>query len=92
MILQVKKLDVEVLGWRGYTWSAVVTPFGHTTKFSKTTLEVACGREINILVEIPAVSMPIARWLKTWDVCGLVFIVAFHWPQHKVHLCDDHAV
>jgi hypothetical protein len=23
-ILQVKKLDVEVLGWRGYTWSAAV--------------------------------------------------------------------
>ncbi|XP_071391156.1 exonuclease V [Centroberyx affinis] len=27
-ISQVKKPDVEVLGWRGYTWSAVVRPVG----------------------------------------------------------------
>ena len=33
-ILQVKKPDVEVLSWRGYTWSAVVRPGGHTAKFS----------------------------------------------------------
>ncbi len=25
-ILEVKMLDVEVLGWCGYTWSAVVRP------------------------------------------------------------------
>uniref|UniRef100_A0A8C8H126 Phosphatidylinositol 4-kinase beta n=1 Tax=Oncorhynchus tshawytscha TaxID=74940 RepID=A0A8C8H126_ONCTS len=29
-IPQVKKPDVEVLGWRGYMWSAVVRPVGHT--------------------------------------------------------------
>jgi hypothetical protein len=33
--------DVEVLGWCGYTWSALVRP---VAKFSKMTLEVAFGR------------------------------------------------
>ena len=58
-ILQVKKPDVEVLGWCGYTWSAVVRP--------KTTLDVSYGREMNIKLSgnIPAVSLPIARSLKT---------------------------
>ena len=48
---------------------------------------------------IPAVSMPIARSLKTLDICDIVlfdktahFTVAFYCPQHKLHLCNDHAV
>jgi hypothetical protein len=49
------------------------------------------------LMDIPAVSMPIARPLKTWDIRGIVLCdktshcrVAFYCPQHN--LCNDHAV
>ncbi len=41
-------LDVEVLGWCGYTWSTVVRSVGCIAKFSETPLEMAYGREINI--------------------------------------------
>ncbi len=41
-------LAVEVLGWCGYTWFAVVRPARCTAKFSKMPLETAYGRERNI--------------------------------------------
>ena len=44
MIQQVKKSDVEVLGWRGYTWFVVARLVGRTAKFTKTTLKVADGK------------------------------------------------
>ncbi len=101
-ILEVKMLDVEVLGCCGYTWSAVVRPVGCTAKFSETPLETAYGRKMNIkftataLVDIPAVNMPIARSLKTCDICGIVlcdktahFIVGILlWPSLR-HINQD---
>ena len=47
-IVEVNMLDVEVLGWCGYTWSAAVRPFGCTAKLSEMPLETAYGREMNI--------------------------------------------
>ncbi len=51
------------------------------------------------LVDIPAVSMPIARSLKTCDICDIVlcdktahFRVAFYYGQPKEHLCNNHSV
>ncbi len=57
------------------------------------------------LVDIPTVNIPIARSLKTCDICGMcdkitVFIcdktahfrVAFYYGQPKAHLCNNHAV
>ena len=51
------------------------------------------------LLDIVAVSMPVARSLKACYICGISlcdktahFRVAFYCCQHKVHLCNDHAV
>ena len=46
------------------------------------------------LMDIPAVSMSIAHsiWgIVLWDKTAH-FRVAFYCPQHKVHLCNDHAL
>ncbi len=51
------------------------------------------------LVDIPAILMPIARSLKTFDICGIVlcdktahFRVGFYCGQPKAHLCNNHSV
>ncbi len=47
-ILEVKMLDVEVLGWCGYMRSGVVRLVGCTAKFYEKPLETAYSREMNI--------------------------------------------
>ena len=104
MILEVNTLDVEVLGWFGYSWAAGVRPLC-TAKLSETPLGTAYGREVTFnswataLVDITAVRMPIARSHKTCDICGIVlcdktahFRAAFYFGQPKAHLCNNHAV
>ncbi len=51
------------------------------------------------LLDITAVSMPIARSLKTYDICGVMlcdktahFRVAFYCGQPKAHLCNNQTV
>ena len=56
---------MEVLGWRGYMWSAVVNPVGLTAKFYKIVDKLAFVSVATAMVDIPAVSMPIAHSLQT---------------------------
>ena len=55
-ILEVNMLDVEVLDWCGYTWSAVVGQVGYMAKLSETPLETAYDREMNIQLELRDIS------------------------------------
>ena len=100
-IPQVRKPDVEVLGWRGYTWSAVVWPVGCTAKCSKTILEAIYGTEMYIKVSGNSsgghsssqhANCTLPQNLRHLRDKTANFRVAFYCPQQKVHLCNDHAV
>ncbi len=103
MILKVKMLDVEVLVWCGYAWSAVVRPVGCTAKFSETALEMAYGREMNI--QFTGTSSgghscsQQANCTLPQNICGIVlcdktahFREVFCCGQPKAHLYNNHAV
>ncbi len=74
-------LDVEVLGWCGYTWSAVVRTISRLDVLPNSLKRLwrwlmiekcTFNSQATALVNIPAVSMPIARSLKTCDICDIV--------------------
>ncbi len=88
-ILELKMLDVEVLGGCGYTWVAVVRPVWCTAKFSETPLrrlmvdKLTFNSRATALVDIPAVSMPIARSRKIVTSVTLCCVIKLHileWP------------
>jgi hypothetical protein len=70
-IPQVKKPDLEVLGWRGYTWSMVERPVGRTVlpnslkrHWRRLMVEILTLNYLaTALVDIPTVSMLIAHSL-----------------------------
>ncbi len=97
-ILEVKMLNVEVLGWCGYMWSVAGWMYCQIL-WNAFRDGLTFNSRATALVDIPAVSMPIARSLKTCDICGIVlcdktahFRVAFYCGQPKAHLCNNHAV
>ncbi len=93
-ILEVKMLDVEVLGWCGYTQDSLKLLW-RRLMVEKWTF----NSRATALVDISAVSMPIERSLKTYGICGIVlcdktahFRVVFYCGQPKAQLCNNHAV
>lgn len=76
MTLEVKMPDVEVLDWCGYVWSTVVCLVGRTGKSSEMILRQLMVEKFNswatALVDLPAVSMPIAGSCITCNMYALV--------------------
>ncbi len=104
-ILEVKMLDVEVLGClftRGlWLWGQLdVVPNSLKRLWRRLMVDkLTFNSRATALVDIPAVRMPIARSFKTCNICGIVlcdktahFRVFFYCGQPKTHLCNNHAV
>ncbi len=103
MVLEVKMLYMEVLGWCGYNmWCAVVRPVECTAKLSEMILETTYGREMNIQFmgnssgghscsQHANCTLPHNLCLQLCDKTAH-FRVAFYCGQPKAHLCNNHAV
>ncbi len=94
--------------WMWRSWAGVVTPglrlWGRLDVLPNSQKclwrrlmveKLTFNSQARALVDIPAVSMPIARSLKTCYICGIVlcdktahFRVAFYCGQPKAHLCN----
>ncbi len=92
-ILDVKMLDVEVLGWCGLRlWGRLDVLPNYLKRLWRWLMveKWLLNSWATALVDIPAVSMPIARSLKICNICGIVlcdktehFRVAFYCGQPK---------
>ena len=84
-----------------FTWSVVVRLFGRTAKFSKTTLEAAYVREMNITFSGTRSGGHSCSQQANWTlpqhetsvaVCCVTKLTHFRVAFVKVHLCNDLAV
>lgn len=78
-------LNVEVLGWRSYTWAVAVKarmdvpPNSLKRLWRQLMIEkYKFNLQPTALVDIPAASAPIAHSLKTYDIRGIVLVIKLH--------------
>ncbi len=87
-ILEVKMLDLKVLGWCGYTWSAVmrrldVLPNSLKCLWRRLMVEnLTFNSRATALVDIPAVSMPItpSKLETSVTLCCVIKLHILEWP------------
>lgn len=97
-IMQMEKLDGQVLGGHGKKWCVDVSPAECTAELSELIFEGALNLLVTTLVDIFTVRMPTAHLLKTVCDIGTLcdktahFRVAFYCDRSKAHLCTNHGV